>query len=110
MKELTDDHMRHKVEITEERQSLKTKKLLGQMLLKPGLNVYEFDEVNMTIQPVRFEGSSMRLSEKGKQASVHRTVKVKENCRYIQALNLKNALKKLGLKLEKSTKKNNPPT
>lgn len=73
-------------------QQKKTKKHIGVLLPGDGHKVYEFNKLTFELRVAEYEKQNVEYSSKKKQ---NRTVKVKENCVYLTALNEKNAVKKV---------------
>jgi len=99
MKELFKDSFdSNKVEIVEEKQQKKEIKLIGQQRKVPGLILWEFNEKTKVINRAKFKLTNVFISSLSMSTeSITHTHKVivNENCVYIQALNLKNAIKHL---------------
>ena len=86
------------IEIVEEEQQKKEVKLIGQQRKVPGLILWEFNETTKLIKRAEFKKTSVVISSLSMSPeSINRNHKVivNENCFYIQALNLKNAIKQV---------------
>jgi hypothetical protein len=102
MKVLQDDLKENQVEIVEEQQLRKEIKLIGQQRKIRGLTLWEFNTKEKTLQPAKFKKQDFAittLSTSPEALKISNKVDVQEHCIYFQALNRKNALKKLGLTL-----------
>ncbi len=100
MKELIKDHQDSAIEIREDEEQKKTIKHLGRVRHVRGLTLFEFNRETKELIPAKFHTASVMIS--GTNDSAERTevlrVNIKKNCFYLQALNLKNAKRKLGLR------------
>ena len=99
MKELFKESFdSNKIEIVEEQQQKKEIKLIGQQRKVPGLILWEFNETTRLIQRAKYKMTNVFISSLSMSTEsithTHKVV-VNENCVYIQALNLKNAIKHL---------------
>lgn len=99
MKELLRDSFdSNKVEIVEEQQQKKEIKLIGQQRKIPGLILWEYNENTGLVDRAKFNKTNVFISSLSQSVEsithTHKVV-VNENCVYIQALNLKNAIKQL---------------
>ncbi len=95
MKELLKDEFQE-VQIVEEKQQRKEIKLIGQQRKIPGLTLFEFNEITRKINKAKFKVASVFITGGTDTESTHTyQCIVHENCAYIQALNEKNAIKKL---------------
>jgi hypothetical protein len=98
MKELTKDFQESEVEIVEEKQERKEFKLIGRQRKVRGLTLWEFNTKTFELSKATFKKQDVSLSSlsTAKQAlNISNKVEVNENCIYFQALNEKNARKKL---------------
>lgn len=96
MKELQE--IDSKVEIVEEQQQRKEIKLIGRQRRVRGLTLWEFNHKEKTLQPAKFHKQDFAitaLSTSPEALKISNKVVVNENCVYVQALNRKNAIKKL---------------
>lgn len=101
MKELTQEFKDTKVEIVSEKEQKKEVKLIGRQRRIPGLTLWEFNRVTQELLPAQYKKEDVVISKlsTSKEDLVKRNnVIVKENCFYFQALNEKNARRKLKLK------------
>lgn len=97
MKELLKDSFdSNKVEIVEEKQQRKEIKLIGQQRRIPGLTLFEYNEVTHKVVAAKFRVASVFITGgvDNETAYTYECV-VHENCTYVQALNVRNAIKKL---------------
>lgn len=98
MKEVTKDFQENEVEIVAEQQQKKEIKLIGQQRKIPGHTLFEYNEVTKELIPAKFRPASVMISYssmEGSQTTTTHTVIINEHCLYVQALNKKNAFKKL---------------
>lgn len=101
MKELIQDHKETKVEIVSEQQQKKEIKLIGQQRKVPGLTLWEYNEKTNELKPAQYKKEDVVLNSLAPTpealTKINKVI-VNENCIYFQALNLRNARKKLGFK------------
>ena len=85
------------IEICTEQQQKKVLKLIGQQRKIPGLTLWEFNLSTLSVRPAVFKKVNVEVSSLNEKVNqtVRSRVEVGENCFYIQALNLKNAVKKI---------------
>lgn len=76
-----------------QRERRKEVKLVGSQLIKPGLTLFECNLSSGKISPAKYYKHEAQLLGL-KTIEVRKSVLVKDNCIYIQALNNKNAHKK----------------
>ena len=98
MKELLKEFINSQVEIVEEQQQRKEVKLIGQQRKIKGLTLWEYNQKSKELIPAKFQKVSVSISALGDSPlDINDVFKVniKEGCIYFQALNKKNALKKL---------------
>lgn len=99
MKELTKEFEESEVEIVAEKQQQKEIKLIGRQRKIRGHILWEFNQKTKQLQPARYRKQDFQIAslEPSKSAlAISNKVEVKEHCIYFQALNRKNAEKKLG--------------
>lgn len=86
------------IEIAVEDERRKQIKLIGRIVKRPGLTIWEIDLKAHTIKPATFKKEEVVAvtSLKPNQASsvTHKKIEVKPYCLYIQALNKKSAFRK----------------
>lgn len=73
-------------------------RFLGTVIRRPGLTLFEYNSKSKTVQVAEVNTQySYRYNEKTKKVGVSsRTrVQVRDGCMYVQALNLKNAIRKV---------------
>jgi hypothetical protein len=98
MKEVIQDFNETKVEITAEKEQRKEIKLIGQQRKIPGLILWEFNTKTNELQPAQYKKEDVEIKslDPTPEALTKRNkVVVNEHCIYFQALNRKNAIKKL---------------
>lgn len=101
MKELFRDSFdSNKVEIVEEKQQKKEIKLIGQQRKIRGLTLWEYNWLTHKIDKAKFKKVNAFISGTSTSSYVVDTFKVvvSENCEYVQALNIRNAIKKRRVK------------
>lgn len=94
-------------EIKEVREA-KTTKLLGQMVFRPGMPIWEYNEVTKELSEAVFKTTILETSHHksptlteivfdigATKDVVHRILDKKADCAYFQALNYKNAIRKV---------------
>ena len=84
-----------KIEVISQSAVKKEIKLIGQQLKKPGHTLFEYDKILKVIKVALFKKQDFILSS-SRNLTVSHKVDYKENCIYVQALNKKNAIKRLG--------------
>lgn len=97
-------------ELKEVREHKKTK-LISQMVSKPGLTTYEYNPITKVLVPAKFITTFLQndsdkqglISSKKHENTVHKVLAYDDGCLYFQALNMKNAIKKMD-KLNKEFK------
>lgn len=98
MRELTQEFKESKVDITAEKQQKKEIKLIGQQRKIPGLSLWEYNEETKELKPAQFKKQDFEitsLSQSPESFNISNKVVVNEHCIYFQALNRKNAERKL---------------
>jgi len=98
MKELLRDFTHNNIEIREEQQQKKEIKLLGRQRKVPGLILWEYNERTKLLIEAKYKKEDLvisSLSLSPEDITKSNKVVVNENCVYIQALNFRNAKKKL---------------
>jgi hypothetical protein len=93
-----------KIEIKEEREVKKELQLVDSAKIVPGLNMFELNMQTFAIKQILPTGKDEHISEKrnlitgqikeGMTSFTRVRYNAKENCRYVQATNLKNATRK----------------
>lgn len=78
--------------------------LLGSQRKIKGLTMFEFDPIKLTLEPANYKDVQAELN--GKTTLIRHKLMMKEGCVYIQALNKRNAYKKIA-KRYKNFKINN---
>lgn len=81
----------------------KKQKWVGTLLPHKNHKVFEYNTVTTEMRLAEFETTIADYTKK--DGGSRRQIIQKENCRYIPALNLKNAFKKIGIKVEILKKK-----
>lgn len=94
-------------QLNEVREVNKTK-LLSQMVFKPGLPVWEYNETTKVLGEAKFKTTMLEMSKRksptltetvfdigATQDVVHRILDKQDGCMYFQALNRTNALRKI---------------
>lgn len=99
MKELLRESFKeNEIEIREEKQQRKEIKLIGQQRKVPGLTLWEYSEKTGLIEKAKFKKDTLAITSLSMSpesiTNTHKVV-VNEFCVYVQALNLKNAIKVL---------------
>ena len=96
MREL-DSIKQDRIEIVAEQQQKKELKLIGQERKVRGHELFEFDYKTRELKLAKFMPLSIMITgtANASQTTEVSKVMVNENCLYIQALNRKNAIKKL---------------
>jgi len=84
-----------KIEVVSQSAVKKEVKLIGQQLKKPGHTLFEYDKVTDVIKIATFKKQDLVLGSINSLTISHK-LDFKENCIYVQALNKKNAIKRLG--------------
>jgi hypothetical protein len=87
-----------KIEIQAEQQQRKEIKLIGSQRKIGGLTLWEFNFKDKTLSPAEYSKVNYELkslSSVDQDMIVKHRVITKEHCQYFQALNRKNALKKI---------------
>lgn len=100
MKELIKDFEENKVEIVAEQQQKKQIKLLGKQRKIRGLKLWEYNSSKNELKEAKFRRTNVVISclnYSYDRTETHKVI-VNENCVYFQALNRKNAERKLGIK------------
>ncbi len=102
MKELdptSQDKMLVRTEIQAEQEKKVEFKLIGQQRVIPGLTLWEYNTKRQTLSKATFKKQDVVLTtldpEVLNNTQTSHRVEVNENCVYIQALNMKTAIKKL---------------
>lgn len=92
-----------KIEINVEQQQKKEIKLIGNQRKINGLTLWEFNHKTKELQKAKYSKVDIELRSLSTRAedlvNRHKVV-VNENCLYFQALNEKNAIKKINKKLK----------
>lgn len=96
MKE-TQPHLQDQVKIEVPAQHQKKLQLLSRKHFKKGHTLFEFNFKENTIKKLVFEEDKL-VSFDGKKQK-HKKVVIKENCVYIPALNVKNAIRHIHNKI-----------
>jgi hypothetical protein len=76
----------------------KTRTLIDQKRLVPGMTLFEYNAETRKLQKATFKTASVMIAHsavKGSETTTVHTVDVKDDCMYFQALNMKNAIRKL---------------
>lgn len=99
MKEAVDFEKADKVEISIEEQEKKEVKLLGSQRQIPGLTLWEYNEITKELKRAEFKEEALTLGDilNGTTSinNFRKKVIINEGCQYFQALNRKNALRKI---------------
>ena len=85
-----EDEKKDKIEIVSQVQQKKQIKLIGSQRLIPGLTLWEFNTETKSLNKAKFKQTNYSLNG----SKTHQVI-IQDNCIYIQALNMKNALKKV---------------
>jgi hypothetical protein len=105
MKEIQDFNQ-DKIEVQIEQQQKKEIKLIGKQRKIPGLTLWEYNTKTFDLDKAKYSKVDLHLkslSNKPQELESRHKVIANEGCLYFQALNLKNAerkVKKAGLKLK----------
>jgi 16S rRNA C1402 (ribose-2'-O) methylase RsmI len=105
MKELTKEFSETEVEIVAEKQQQKVIKLIDQQRKIRGLILWQYNQETHELTPAKFKKQDFQITSlvpSSAAMAISNKVQVNENCIYFQALNRKNAIKKLnkvGIKL-----------
>ncbi len=97
MKELFEESFKdNKVQIVEEKQHRKEIKVIDSERSIPGLTLFEYNEVTHNVTVAKFKIASVFITG-GSDVNERTTYQciTHENCTYVQALNVRNAIKKL---------------
>lgn len=73
-------------------------RFLGTVIRRPGLTLFEYNSKSKTVQVAEVNTQySYRYNEKTKKVGVSSRIRVqvRDGCMYVQALNLKNAIRKV---------------
>lgn len=99
MKELNNQFKDSKVEIVSEQQQRKELKLIGKQRKIKGLILWEYNEITREFKPAKYRPLGVFISASPNVMDRTHTFElvVNENCQYVQALNIKNAKRKLGV-------------
>lgn len=97
MKEAVALEKKEKIEIGIEKQEKKTLKLLGSQRHIPGLALWEYNNETGELKKAEFVKETITLRELSQKAiqTIRKKIVMKEGCYYFQALNRKNAIRKL---------------
>lgn len=102
MKELdpiSQDKELTKTEIQAEQEKKKEVILIGKQRRIPTLTLWEYNTKNHTITPATFSKQDVVLESINELTSINSKISLRvdtrEDCVYVQALNIKNAVKKL---------------
>ena len=87
-----------KVEIVAQQQQKKEVKLLGSQRKIPGLILWEYNLNTQTLSIATFIKQNLEYKGENNLPEIRNRVNIKEGCVYFQALNKKNAIKKLRAK------------
>ena len=71
-----------------------------------GLTMWEFDPLAMTLEEAKIEDVKVDFADKVYARKIHHKLIYKEGCVYIQALNKKNAYKKIAKRYKNFKMKN----
>lgn len=85
-------------QLTEEVRHVKVdkQKYLGRIKPHEGHTLFEFNKVNFQLDKATFEPQAFLMQrESGKEVTPSKKLKVKDNCFYVSALNVKNAIKQI---------------
>lgn len=106
MKEL-ENKRKDEIKIVSEMKIEKQLKFIGNTFVRPNQKCYEYNEVDKTIKLAEMEVKINPFASGKKidlysgsvvgESVVEQKIITKENCRYVVAINLKNAKRKLGL-------------
>jgi hypothetical protein len=92
MKELQQKESEPTISISQDIK--KQVKFIGSQRKVKGLIMFELNPISMTLEPAKYKESVVRINKTGPNTIAHQLI-VKEGCYYIQALNKKNAYKKI---------------
>lgn len=98
MKEVLQSFRDSKIEIRDEQQQKKEIKLIGRQRKVRGLTLFEYNEKTKELSKAQYKKQDFSLESLSldpSQLKISSKVVVNENCIYFQALNRKNAIKKL---------------
>lgn len=71
-------------------------KHLGRLTPHSGHTLYEYNKINFQLQKAKFEPTAFNF--KADAGPSPKKVKIKDNCFYVSALNVKNAIKQINKK------------
>lgn len=94
MKEALEKETQAKIEAIAEHK--KQSVILGSVIKVPGHTMFEYNSADGTLEPAQFTEVMVetQFKKQHQQITRHKLV-IKEGCVYVQALNRKNAVKKL---------------
>jgi hypothetical protein len=96
MKEILQGFKDSEIEIRDEQQQKKEIKLIGRQRKVRGLTLFEYSEVTKLLSVAKKQDFYLEsLSLDPSKLKISNKVEVNEHCIYFQALNRKNAIKKL---------------
>ena len=85
-----EDEKKDKIEIVSQVQQKKQIKFIGSQRSIPGLTLWQFNTETKSLNKAKFKQTNYTLN-----GSKRSQVIIEDNCIYFQALNMKNALKKV---------------
>jgi hypothetical protein len=98
MKEILQGFKDSEIEIRDEQQQKKEIKLIGRQRKVRGLTLFEYNEVTKALEIAKYKKQDYSLESLSLDPSklkISNKVEVNEHCIYFQALNRKNAERKL---------------
>lgn len=81
---------------SKEIRELKKSRTTATLLSVPGLILWEYNEVTKQLDEAKFEYQTVEIANNSHQTNVlHKVIQQKKNCIYFQALNKRNAIRKV---------------
>jgi len=107
MKE-TQDHNPDKVENVKQVHVEEQQVIIGSLVMKKGQKIFEVNMVTGDVRIAETEEIPVNFAERQKNrlAPNRRKLVINKDCRYVSALNIQNAMRKLGFAVKIVKKKN----